>query len=350
MSRRRSPGGPAFLAALLLLLAGCDNFITYQVWDGGPSITPRALTLQAGDRRTFEVKGGQPPYTFTIASGGGTLRTIDGTHAEYTAPGEAGTAVLRVSDGKGNRADASVTIAPPPPPALEISPAPAQVPAGDRITFQASGGTPPYAFSVASGPGTIGAASGVYSAPASPGAAVVRVTDDQGATADAQVTVTSPLSLLPAQVTLQPGEKRTFAAQGGQPPYTFSLASGGGTLSPLGGNQAEYTAPAAATTAVIRVTDALGNRDTATVRVNAPPPADRLVILPASVTVRPGGTVTFTASGGTPPYTFSLTRSRGGRVDAASGVYTAPILPNREEVTVTDAAGGRARAEVRVRF
>ncbi|HVP17889.1 MAG TPA: hypothetical protein VMU36_02770 [Spirochaetia bacterium] len=70
---------------------------------------------------------------------------------------------------------------------LSISPATALVPANGSTTFSASGGVPPYSFSITSGPGTINASSGVYTAPASPGVAIVQVKDKQGSTATAVV-------------------------------------------------------------------------------------------------------------------------------------------------------------------
>lgn len=72
-------------------------------------------------------------------------------------------------------------------PKLVISPATATVPANGSTTFSASGGVPPYAFSITSGPGSIVATTGVYTAPAAPGVAIVQVKDKQGTTATAVV-------------------------------------------------------------------------------------------------------------------------------------------------------------------
>lgn len=72
-------------------------------------------------------------------------------------------------------------------PQLAISPATATVPANGNANFSASGGVPPYTFSVTSGPGSIGASTGVYTATATPAAAIVQVKDKQGSTAKAIV-------------------------------------------------------------------------------------------------------------------------------------------------------------------
>ena len=72
-----------------------------------------------------------------------------------------------------------------------------------------------------------------------------------------------PLSLSPAQVLLAPGAAQTFTASGGQPPYGFSVVSGGGAFA-----GATYTAPASGSTAVVRVTDGSGATATANVTLN----------------------------------------------------------------------------------
>ena len=59
--------------------------------------------------------------------------------------------------------------------------------ANGSVTFSASGGVSPYTFSVTSGPGSIGASTGVYTATGSPGTAIVQVRDSQGSSAKAVV-------------------------------------------------------------------------------------------------------------------------------------------------------------------
>ncbi|MBI5543314.1 MAG: hypothetical protein HY901_05460, partial [Deltaproteobacteria bacterium] len=73
---------------------------------------------------------------------------------------------------------------------LVISPASCAVVINDTCAFSASGGTGSYTFSVAAGGGSINPASGLYTAPATAGAATVRVTDSALTTSDATVTIT----------------------------------------------------------------------------------------------------------------------------------------------------------------
>ncbi len=68
-----------------------------------------------------------------------------------------------------------------------------------------------------------------------------------------------------------------------------------------------------------------------------------VAISPLSVTVMVNAACTFTASGGTPPYRFSVV-SGSGTIDAGTGVYTAPAVPSSDTIQVSDAAGGTAQA------
>ena len=73
---------------------------------------------------------------------------------------------------------------------LQISPVTAQVVVGLTFKFSASGGSPPYIFSVFSGNGSINANSGLYTAPAFPSSDIIQVQDKNGATSQAVATVT----------------------------------------------------------------------------------------------------------------------------------------------------------------
>ncbi|MCM3872571.1 MAG: LamG domain-containing protein, partial [Pyrinomonadaceae bacterium] len=74
-----------------------------------------------------------------------------------------------------------------------------------------------------------------------------------------------------------------------------------------------------------------------------------LQISPTTQTVNIGGTVNFTATGGTPPYAFSLFSNNSlATIDPVSGVYTAGTLVSADTVRVTDALGATSDAIVNV--
>ncbi len=67
--------------------------------------------------------------------------------------------------------------------------------------------------------------------------------------------VKSPLRITPTQVSVPVSQTVQFSASGGNPPYTFSVFSGSGTVS-----GAAYTAPSTIGTAVVNVKDASGTQ------------------------------------------------------------------------------------------
>ncbi|MCY7348217.1 MAG: carboxypeptidase regulatory-like domain-containing protein [Pyrinomonadaceae bacterium] len=74
-----------------------------------------------------------------------------------------------------------------------------------------------------------------------------------------------------------------------------------------------------------------------------------LSISPTSATVQSGTTQTFTASGGFPDYTFSIsTNNSGATINPTTGVYTAGTTSGTDTVRVTDVFGTTADASVTV--
>jgi hypothetical protein len=297
----------------------------------GVAIAPTFIALVAGSQTSFAGIGGVPPYAFSVVSGGG---AIEGTSGLYTAPGSFGTAVVRVTDAIGSHSDADVTVKA----ALAIVPMTKRLRVGTQFAFSATGGGSPYAFSLVSGAGTLDATTGLYTAPGTAGAAVVRVTDVFGNTAEAGVAVFAALSIAPSSKTLAVGTPFTFTAAGGVAPYAFSVSSGAGTI---GATSGVFAAPITGASTV-RVTDLEGTTADATVTVN-----EALTISPATRALNIGDTASFTATGGVGPYAYSLL-SGVGSMDAATGLYVAPTSAGSAVVRVTDRDGTTADASITV--
>ncbi len=97
---------------------------------------------------------------------------------------------------------ALVTGLKPPTPALIINPTTCYLQKGESCAFSATGGTPPYSFTVVGG-GTIIPATGLYMAPGTPGTAVISVTDSAGTTRDASAeTLAGPDDIAPTNLRL----------------------------------------------------------------------------------------------------------------------------------------------------
>jgi hypothetical protein len=298
-------------------------------------ISPATVTVLAGQSLTFTATGGVPPYYYQLFSGSGSV--TDG--GLYTA-GAAGPATVRVSDSLGNTADASVTVQSIP--ALAILPASTTVLEGGAVGFAATGGIPPYTFSMKSGGGTV-TASGDYTAGAA-GTDEVQVQDDNGSVAVATVVVQAVRELVinPSSITLLDGDSTTFTAAGGAPPYVFSVASGPGSVSSGG-----LYATAGTGSAVVRVTDQNGDRRDAVVTIVSFGP---LTISPSTVTLAVSGTTQFTATGGKPPYSFSITTGGGSLSPLGSTAveYASPSSPDTATIELRDALSSTVTATANV--
>jgi hypothetical protein len=83
------------------------------------------------------------------------------------------------------------------------------------------------------------------------------------------------------------------------------------------------------------------------------PPASgksSLMLLPSTVNLKTGESITFTATGGTTPYTFTVEPAEpdGGTIDAGvtTALYTAPPTAGTYIVTVTDRSNNSTEATV----
>ena len=137
------------------------------------------------------------------------------------------------------------------------------------------------------------------------------------------------LKVSPAQITIVKSSSVTFAASGGNPPYTFEMVSGSGSIDPDTGY---YTAPDSAGTEIVIAVDATGQSGTATVSVVAS--LEALAISPNGATVPAGSSITFVATGGVGPYEFAIQDNYSGGSITTGGDYTAGFTSG-----VTDTVG-----------
>lgn len=167
---------------------------------------------------------------------------------------------------------------------------------------------------------------------------------------DMSVPPARPLTLSPGSAAIAPRQRVTFVAAGGAGGYRFALSGspGSGADAAIDAATGEYRAGSSGPGAdVVEVVDLGGARASATVTVGA-----RLAISPQSAVIAPGGSVTFAASGGLGPYTFSFQEKgnrSAGRIDAVTGEYTAGPNPGTQDrIQVTDVAGAVAQPQAPV--
>ncbi len=296
------------------------------------AISPATITLAINNTTTFSASGGVSPYTYSIVSGGGSINSSTGA---FTAPATAGTVVVRVTDSLLNSTNSTVTINP----AVQISPTTLTLAVNNTTTFSASGGVSPYTYSIVSGGGSLNSSTGIFTAPASSGTVVVRVTDSLSNSSNSTVTVNSALVISPATFITSVNNSSTFTSTGGVPPVTYSIATGGGSIDPSTG---AFTAPATSQIVTVRVTDSFSNISESAVTVNGP-----LSISPTTLNLVANGSQTFVGAGGVAPYTFSIV-SGGGSIDSVTGDYTAAATAGSVTVRVTDSAATSVNASITV--
>jgi hypothetical protein len=336
---------------------------------------PSGIVMQPFSQSLL-ASGGQRPYTWT-ATGAlppGLSLSVDG--ALTGTPTATGTfqAPVTVTDARSNTASQTITIVILPlvnDLAVMTKALPAGV-VGQSYSqlLQASGGAPPYQWSTGqalpAGFSLDGASGMVSGTPASAGtfAVTLIVTDSVKATATAvvtlrvgagantQLTITTAPPLFPGVV--GQAYAQSFSASGGTPPYTWSILSGdtdGLTIDNAGVLQG---APAAAGSFpfTVQVTDAAGLKGSQSYTLTVTGPA---LVLTATGSL-PGGTVgvgysaslPLTASGGTRPYTWSVspaTPAPGLTFSAADqSIAGTPTAAGTFTITVQvrDAAGNTA--------
>jgi hypothetical protein len=295
---------------------------------------------------TFTVSGGTAPYiitssdpasTYDLAVGDGiwNVATSGGTFDVHVPVNAAtGDVTLNVFDTAGATKSATLSIiAGSAATGLQLNPATVSVTgvstAADAVPFVITGGTGPYTMlssNAAVIPSVAVAGSTFTINPNVVGentAVTITVIDTvTGLTDTAVVTVTpatSTMALNPSTISVSPGTNNMiFNIIGGVSSFTVYSSNtsvvtlDGATIggpNTVAGNS--FTADAVgAGTSTITVVDSDGNTKTATVTVTASGGAGTILVLPGSVTVigaAPADTVTFTVSGGTPPYVVTST-------------------------------------------
>ena len=199
----------------------------------------------------------------------------------------------------------------------------------------ASGGTAPYTYTLSSGAGSV--SGNVYYAGSTIGSATILVTDSVGNTASTYISVENTLTLTLGSSTVSTGGTVTLSASGGTAPYTYSITSGGGTIS-----GSTFKAPAYATVVEIEATDAGGLTGTATITVNY---ISAIQITPSSTSLFTGSSLALSASGGTGSYNYALVSGAGS---LSGSTYTAPSSATVAKVEVWDSAGNTATATINV--
>jgi uncharacterized protein (TIGR03437 family) len=313
---------------------------------------------------SFSASGGTGSYTFSVSGepAGVTL----GAGSLSGSPTQAGifTASVNVIDTNGNSASASIVI-------NVLGLTTTTLPNGTAGQFYsaslgAAGGTGLYSFSAVSLPAGLSIMSdGILNGTVTTaGAYAVIVTVTSGGlnvSTGLSLIIANPLPLSISGASLATGTvnvpySQALSATGGVPPYTWSVNSG--ALPPGLSLSASGVVSGTPTTLGnfsfgVQVTDTAGVVATAStsLAIQTPPGPLTITLSPGSLSITTGDSVsvTFTASGGTKPYTFSVIgQPRGVTIGSAGPLSGTPTQAGtfNVKVMVTDANQNTASASI----
>ena len=288
------------------------------------------VSCNGGSNGTVDltVTGGTAPYTYAWSNTATTQDMIGLSAGIYN---------VTVTDANGCTATVSVTVTEPT--ALSASAVASNAScngaANGTVDLSVTGGTAPYTYAWSNSVTTedmIGLSAGTYN---------VTVTDANGCTATASVTVTEPTALSASAVASNAACNGAangsvdLTVTGGSSPYTYAWSNSATT---------EDVSGLSADTYNVTITDAHGCTTTASATVTQPT-AINITTSTTGASSNGGsdGTTTATVSGGVAPYTYSWTPSGGSNATAtglSAGSYT---------VTVTDSNGCTATKTVEVK-
>ncbi len=335
-------------------LVGCGSGTSQIVISG---TLPMGGTVGTAYTGSLTASGGNGNYTWSVTGlppGVMSSGTSTSTLALAGTPTTAGTFTVAatVSDTKGNvqTSSTTVTIAGATNPISITGTLPATGTVGTAYSgsLTASGGTSPYTWTVTGLPAgvtpsnTSSATVTVSGTPTASGTSAVTatVTDSKGGTAN--YTVSIVVSATPSKITIGGSFPLTgsvgttysglFLAQGGVAPYTWVVSGLPAGVSPTNGTtSAKYSASGTPTTAasydfVATVTDSASNTVTYRQVIAISSSSQTVTIggsFPATGTVGTTYTGSITATGGTAPYTWTVSGLPGG-VTATNGT-TSPM-------------------------
>ncbi len=185
-------------------------------------ITPKSGRLDAGEKLTLHASGGFGKKRWIASKG--KLNKTEGQTVIWVAPKNFGPAFIHVIDGKGNKATASLEVSSS---GFVITPSMRHVYPEDSVNLTSIGGAAPYKWIVEAGDYVQKDDNITYTAPKVRGSYQVKVQDNSGKTAQAQINVYSTrLFASPKTLYINRNETQSISIGGGTGNYTITANLG----------------------------------------------------------------------------------------------------------------------------
>lgn len=290
------------------------------------ALTPTSGTIPVNGTLQFTVNGGAGPYTWS--SSNPAVGAINNNTGLLTGR-SAGTTTVTATDTRGATVTSqNITIT-----ALGVTPNGGRVAVGQTLQLTASGGTAPYQWTSGNNAVATISNNGLLTAVA-PGTTTITVQDANGLTAQSGTVdvfrdTAAAITIAPASLVLARSGQGQLNVTGGSSPYSWHSANPAiATVSNTGVVQA-----LAAGKTVVHVTDASGATATTNIEIRDV----QVQTQSGSTSIAVGGTMQFSATGGTAPYQWSVSSPAIARINT-NGVLTG-LSPGQVSVTATDTTG-----------
>jgi len=300
----------------------------------GVQVLANVDLMRINEVQSLNVIGGNPPFEWRVSDS--EVASID-NNGNLTAL-SAGVLRVLIMDSQGNTANTSlITISFSS--ALNVSASKLIVGKGDNFPVNVMGGTPPYDWSV-SNSAVLGFDLASQTATARGiGTAFITIIDSVGESVVTNVIEVRDISIFPQTNHFLVNDNVQFTASGGSEPYSWSVdTSIVADISSAG----QFTAKSAGIVRVT-VTDADGVKSvSSSITISngtVLTPLFEITPRTAVLSKRSSNGLTFIATGGLPPYTFSLSNPVGS-INATTGEYN-PLsdIGGNTTILVTDGAG-----------
>ena len=337
-------GITALISSSLLTTSCSMQFFRNKNVSGAPiTQTNTKHTVTVGHNYPITLSGGSKPFNYKIVSGSGSISTsgVYSAPATVVNPSADGSEpiVIMVTDSRQKSTTITLYLVD----VLALNSNNVDIVPSGTFAFSATGGKPPYSYSVISGVGSVDSA-GLFTATAAQGVSFVQVTDVDGNFDQAMVNVFLPLNPAVVNINIPVNTTYTITPTTGTPNFNFAITLGSGSLSTASAASTVYTAPAAPGTAQVTVTDQLAATKVYAFNIYQP-----LTYVPTSKNVQVLNSFPFGVTGGVPPYSHAvISGAASGSIVAGTGNFTATGVPGAVVIQVTDSIANTATANVNV--